>query len=336
MSDLQSIKYRLSLILMVLSISFLDAEILKDSTSLSLNSTNDAYFCDACGCAGSGGSMGFGKVNGGNFVGVRYVYQYYRSKDGIYNNSPWVDEHFNTIQLWANVPINEKVTISAIMPYHFHNRKFADNTVQSLNGIGDASVIAFYNIFKPNVDGFLPEQQKAFKSSLDFGIGVKLPLGAYNRENNEGSVNPGFQVGTGSWDIILAGNYNLTYKSWGSTISANYTIKSENDQQYQFGNQTNYGVNIYRDFSWVSLKTIKPISIIPFAGIAGEIYDKNKNYGELVPNTEGNVHFGKLGMEAGYGKITAGLNYMFPILQHLNNENVKAKSRLGISLNYTL
>ncbi|MGB3775006.1 MAG: transporter [Leeuwenhoekiella sp.] len=287
--------------------------------------------CDVCGCGSSGGSMGYGTIGNGNFVGLRYIYQKYRSKDGIFNNSPWIDENFNTLQAWAQVPLSEKISINAIVPYHFHNREFNDGTDQNISGLGDISILGFYTLISPRLDGLFPEQQFAFKHNLQIGAGVKLPTGDYNRENNAGSVNPSFQVGTGSLDVVLASNYSITHKNWGAGVLANYTIKTENRDEYHFGNQLNYGLNLYRTFT-----TMKMRSFIPILGIAGEIYETNRSFGLDVANTKGDILFTRFGVESNLGKFSAGVNIMLPVTQNLNAGNVEAKSRLGIHLNFTI
>ena len=287
--------------------------------------------CDVCGCGGSGGSMGYGTIGNGNFVGVRYIYQQYSSKDGIFNNSPWIRENFNTLQAWAQVPVSKKISINAIVPYHFHNREFTNGSGQNITGLGDISVLGFYKLIEPRLDGLYPAQQYSFKHSLQLGAGVKLPTGDYKSENNTGSVNPSFQVGTGSLDIVLAGNYSVTHKNWGAGVLANYTFKSENKENYQFGNQLNYGLNVYRTFT-----TIKMSSFTPVVGIAGEIYDTNKNFGLYVLDTKGGILFTRLGIESNFGKFSAGLNVMLPLTQNLNVGNVEAKNRVGVHVNFII
>ncbi|WP_241077753.1 transporter [Flavimarina sp. Hel_I_48] len=287
--------------------------------------------CDVCGCGGSGGSMGYGTVGNGNFVGLRYIYQQYRSKDGIFNNSPWIDENFNTLQVWAQIPISDKISVNAIVPYHFHNREFNDGSGQNINGLGDISVLGFYNLISPRIDGLFPQQQYILKHNLQVGAGIKLPTGDYKRENNTGSVNPSFQLGTGSLDVVLAGNYSISHNEWGAGVLANYTFKTENQENYQFGNQFNYGFNIYRTFT-----TMKMRSFTPVVGLAGEVYETNKSFGLDVAKTAGNILFTRLGVETNIGKFSGGINLMLPLAQELNDGNVAAKSRLGIHLNFII
>ncbi|WBL26434.1 transporter [Zunongwangia sp. HGR-M22] len=312
------------------------AETSKDSTAVFSNFNFEYDDCDVCGCGSSGGSMGYGTIGNGDFVGLRYIHQQYKSKDGIYNNSPWIDENFNTLQAWARIPVTRKIKVNVIVPYHFHNREFNDGSTQDINGLGDISILGFYKLISPKLDGFLPEQQTKFKHNLEVGAGVKLPTGEYERSNNEGSVNPSFQVGTGSWDILFASNYSVSYNNWGLGALANYTIKTENEKKYHFGDQFTYGINLYRSFITMNAKTFTPISITPILGLSGEVFGENKSYGLPVKDTKGDILFSRIGVESNYGKISGGVNLMLPVSQNLNAGNVEAKMRLGIHLNFVL
>ena len=359
MNDLQNIRYIMVMILGVFGSIFLHAESLTDSTSVfsnfnfkpttegsNVNENHTANIglsefeefedCDVCGCGSSGGSMGYGTIGNGDFIGLRYITQQYQSRDGIYNNSPWIDENFNTMQAWARIPISQKIKLNVIVPYHFHNRQFIDGTSQRINGLGDISILGFYQLISPKLDGFLPEQQSKFKHNLEVGVGLKLPTGEYDRANNEGSVNPSFQVGTGSWDVLLASNYSVSHQNWGVGLLANYTIKTENEQEYHFGNQFNYGVNLFRTFNTMNAKTFTPVSFSPVLGLSGEIFGENESYGLAVKDTKGSVLFSRIGVESTYGKISGGVNLMLPVSQDLNGGAVEAKMRLGIHLNFVL
>lgn len=278
--------------------------------------------CDACGCSASGGSMGFNSMLSERFAGVRYMYQSYKSRDGVFNNSPWIDENFNTIQLWGRIPVTEKIEVMALVPYHFLGREKATDS-QSLNGIGDMTIIAFYNVFQTKNDSAV------FQHKVFVGAGLKLPTGKYNNTNN-GSVNPSFQLGTGSWDYNLATEYIIRKNKFGLNTTLGYIFKTENDKNYQFGNQFNYGSTLFYN------TTINNLMIVPQIGIAGETYQANQDYKEDVPFTKGDILFGKLGVEVGYNKFSFGVNAMLPISQNLTGGRVEANYRLAFSLNYSL
>ena len=279
--------------------------------------------CDACGCSANGGSMGFSSLASSNFIGLRYFYQSYTSRDGIFNNSPWVEEHFNTIQIWARIPITKRLQISALLPYHSHNRE-RTNGKETIDGLGDMTVLALYSVLP------IPKDSAVFQHSLQLGGGLKAPTGKFNSENNKGSVNPGFQVGTGSWDYLLAAEYIVRRKSIGLNAMLNYTFKTENEKVYRFGNQLNYGSTLFylMDFS--------KIKLVPQLGIAGEVFEANSQYKQEVPDSAGDIVFTKLGFEAGIKRLSLGANVLLPMNQNLSNGKVESNYRWSVNLNYSL
>jgi hypothetical protein len=278
--------------------------------------------CDACGCSASGGSMGFASMLNTNFVGIRYFNQSYKSTDGLYSNSPWYIENFNTIQVWARFPVVKNFQVSALLPYHFHNRETASGK-QSISGIGDATILGMYKIYQTHKDSTV------LVHTLQLGGGVKIPFGKFDQANN-GSVNPSYQVGTGSWDFLLATEYVVKRKQFGLNTMLNYVIKTENEKQYRFGNQFNYATTFFY------LYEKDKYSIAPQLGFAGEVYKDNYQLGQKVRNTAGDIFMGKLGFEIGKDKFSLGANVMLPIQQNLTGGNVEANYRWSLNLNYSL
>jgi hypothetical protein len=308
------------LVLLVSSFSFAGTG--KDTLHYDFKRFLDEDFCDACGCSASGGGMGFSSMIDANFVGIRYFNQSYSSRDGIFNNSPWIDENFNTIQVWARVPVFKNFQVSALLPYHFHNRELSSGR-ESIEGMGDITVLGMYTLYQTQQDS------TDIRHTLQAGAGVKAPTGKYDSDN-KGSVNPSFQLGTGSWDYLLAAEYVIAVKKWGLNTVLNYTIKTENDKEYRFGNQLNYAGTLF----YVVEK--EKFTVVPQAGIAGEVYAANSQYGEDVPLTEGDIIFGKAGIEAGVGRFSVGITGMLPINQNLTGGRVEANHRWMVNLNYSL
>ena len=278
--------------------------------------------CDACGCSASGGSMGFASMLNTNFIGIRYFNQSYKSTDGLYSNSPWYNENFNTLQLWARIPVVKRVQISALIPYHFHIRETNSGT-QNISGLGDITVLGMYQLYQTHKDSTL------FIHSLQAGAGLKIPVGKFDATNN-GSVNPSYQVGTGSWDYLLATEYVIRRQKLGLNTLLNYVIKTENDKYYQFGNQFNYAGTFFY------LLKRDAYSIVPQLGFAGEVYESNYQLGQKVRNTSGDIFLGKIGFEVGKDKLSLGANVMLPIAQNLTGGNVEANYRWSLNFNYSL
>lgn len=278
--------------------------------------------CDACGCSANGGSMGFSSMLSDNFIGIRYFHQSYQSRDGVFNDSPWIDEIFNTIQLWGRIPISKKMEVTVLVPYHFHRRVKPDTT-QDVDGIGDVTLMALYRIFQSK------DSVATYQHRVLVGGGVKVPTGKYDSANN-GSVNPSFQAGTGSWDYSLATEYIIRKGNWGLNSAINYILKTENDKNYKFGDQFNYGSTLFYS------TMIKNLIVVPQVGLARETYQANEEFSQNVPLTKGDIFFGKAGIELGYRKFSTGVNAMLPINQNLTGGRVEANYRLGIHLNYSL
>lgn len=278
--------------------------------------------CDVCGCSASGGSMGYRSMLTENFVGLRYIYQAYTSKDGHYKNSPWIEENFETIQLWSRIPVTDNFQIMALVPYRFNSRVNAQKNEQ-ISGIGDITVLGFYNLWETKNDSL------AIQHQWQVGLGVKAPTGEYASDNN-GSVNPSFQLGTGSWDYTMATSYTIEYKKFGLNSSVNYIVRTENEMGHKYGDQFNYGGTFFY------IKKFNAVTLVPQLGIAGEIHASEEEFGYEVPKTTGEILFGKFGIEAGYKRFSIGVNAMLPISQDLNGGRVKADYRVGINLNYVL
>jgi len=279
--------------------------------------------CDACGCSANGGSMGFSSVFNNNFVGIRYFYQKYRSKDGIFNNSPWITENFNTVQVWSRIPITERIQVAVLIPYHFHNRELSASN-ETIQGIGDVTVLANYVVYQTHKDSTV------FTHKWSVGTGFKAPTGKFDAENNKGTVNSSFQVGTGSWDYLITTEYVLKRKQLGWSSQLNYTFKTQNEKTYQFGNQFNYGTTFFYLLDWNKIK------VVPQAGLAGEVYQENKQYNLVVPDTAGTIFFSKFGIELGKNDFSLGINALLPVNQNLSNKKVEAQYRWAVNLNYSL
>jgi hypothetical protein len=293
--------------------------------------------CDLCGCTTSSGSSAFGDLSMSNFIGVRYIYQQYESRNGIFENSPTSDEHFNTYQIWGRVPISKNIFLNAVIPYQDLRRNFDDRS-EHLNGLGDVNITGFYQFkfYKKEENTNDNEENYAWSDTrelsnhtLNIGLGVKLPTGEFEEELAD-KVNPGFQVGTGSWDVYPIVMYGYSNNNLGVTTTIAYYFKSENKNEYKFGNQLSYSTTMY----YTLLRNEKAIK--PFLGLSGDVFDSIEQFGETLVNTDGSIFNGAVGMEYATGKILLGAKYTQPLYQDLFNGNVKSKSQIALYLNFSI
>jgi len=288
--------------------------------------------CDLCGCSTSSGSFGFGTLSNANFVGLRYIYQTFESRDGIFEDSPLSKETFNTYQLWAQLPISASFNVSLNVPYQDLSRKRMNANTENLNGLGDASAIAWYrlNFYKKEKDTLTFNTDRIPSGhSIQFGLGVKLPTGTFEQALTE-NINPGFQVGTGSFDGILSAGYNYGSNTFGVNTLMTYYLKGENKNDYQFGNQFSYSANFFTAISKDSY------NLMPFLGISGDVYDQIKQYNETLANTDGYILNTTLGSELALEKIIFGIQYTLPVAQNLFGGTVASKRRWSVYANFAL
>ena len=196
--------------------------------------------CDACGCAASGGAMGFSSMLNKQFIGVRFFSQHYKTNDGLYANSTWQNENYNTTQIWSKIALSNKIEMSVLVPYQSHNRTTTTGN-ETISGLGDVTVLGMYSVFNKK------NENKTKSHNIKVGTGAKLPTGSFNESNN-GSINPSFQLGTGSWDYLFLAEYTFTINNWGINNMINYNLKTANKKEYKFGNQLNYNITGYRVF----------------------------------------------------------------------------------------
>ena len=122
-------------------------------------------------------------------------------------------------------------------------REFGNVDFVSTNGIGDAVLLARYQVIP----------------SLNLGAGVKAPLGAYDKTNDNGNiVSADLQPGSGAWDLILWGMYQTQFAFLrpSTTFSSIMTYRNtgkNNDfrdglQVYQFGNELLINANLSDQF----------------------------------------------------------------------------------------
>ncbi|MDC8106376.1 transporter [Chryseobacterium sp. B21-037] len=297
------------------------AEPIRDSLYIPENSFNPSKFfdddCDACGCAAGNGSSGFESLLNPQFIGIKYFAQHYKAKENLFVNDLTQDQYFNTIQLWGKVPITKKLSVYGSLPFQFHEKKTMQGDIR-INGMGDLNVMGIYQLIN----------SKDASHQLNGGLGIKVPLGRFDEKGITG-VNPSFQLGTGSWDYQMVVNYKYQKNKVAVIVNTDYTVKGENKKYYQFGNQWNYAAT-----GFYQLHADKKMIFSGKAGLQGEVYDRNKQFDEALPDTAGSALYGKLGFELSYSKWSLGSELMLPAYSNLAGGNIEAKSRFSVFINF--
>lgn len=291
--------------------------------------------CDLCSCTTSGGSSAFGDLSMSNFIGFRYIHQVYESIDGIFSNSPKINEEFDTYQIWAKIPLNDSFYLSTVIPFQNFTREFElDDTMENINGLGDINIMGWYKLplYKKHTKRAheLGLPKEISNHTLNFGLGLKLPTGEFEQELNNGGLNPGFQVGTGSLDLFTSIMHGYQRNNFGIASTLTYYYKTENKNEYQYGNQFSYASSVFYD---IDMKVVKTK---PFLSLSGDVYNSIEQYGEELQETDGSIFYGSLGSEFIRNRMLFGMKYTLPIKQDLLGGNVTSKNQFSVYLNYTL
>lgn len=170
-------------------------------------------------------------------------------------------------------------------------------------GIGDTTVTTAYDVWK----------QATQKVSVL--AGVKLPTGDTKELNPMGErFEAEMQPGTGSDDYLFGGVYRKTFENIDVTANAIYTLKTEGDQNYEFGDV--FSSTLFVDYippQDGKFKNVRPGVILNFKDEA-----KHKEDGMRISDSGGTTIL--LGPEvsvAANDKVDVFANIQWPIHQNL-------------------
>ena len=292
---------------------------------LSFISSSNLMACDACGCSLSQLFWGMNPDNNLSYFGLWYQHQRYASSFG--SNESLVgsssQERFNTVEIRAKINLKPKIQVLAIVPYQYHIRT-SEAQQNSINGLGDISLLANYLLWQSPGDTTL----RKVKQQLKIGAGLKTPTGRFTAFANENALNPNFQLGSGSWDLLFSLSYNAQMKDVGWNADFIYRLNGSNANDYRFGNRWNGSLNFFYS------KNLPKIEIIPAVGLFFEqaAWDVQEQYYKTY--TGGHAWFGTFSMETYFRGFNLGINYLQPIQADWSNGALSPNSRWAAHMNF--
>lgn len=288
---------------------------------LMLSALTTVRACDACGCSMSSVYWGLLPNNSNHYLGFWWQHQRYttglNNQDAIANT-----EWFNTLELRGRFLVHPKVQLIAILPYAHHIREM-DGKPISLNGLGDAILMGSYTLWNTR-----DSIQSAIRHRLAFGGGLKMPTGAFRQSEADQTINPAFQLGSGSWDVLFNMSYTARLSRFGLNVDATYKLNTANQNEYQFGDRWNAALSLFY------MGAFRAWEIMPNIGLFGEHSDWDVQEGYYRTFTGGQALFGTAGVELYNGPVNFGINYNLPFSQDLNDGAIEARSRVSLHLNY--
>lgn len=289
---------------------------------MTLLSSFSSFACDICGCGVGNNYVGILPDFSKKITGVRYR-----------ANSLWSDvgddgahtylttrEHYKTIDAWGGWNITRNIRLMATVPYSFIWRQ-REGVHNRQNGIGDISLLGYYQPFSRRAT----LTRNMLMQSLWLGGGMKLATGRYESANrNMNATNPNlYQLGTGSYDFLLAATYDIRLQDMGLNANMQYKINTVNPAQYQYGNKLSVSAQFY-----YKLNVKNVLSVAPNAGMQYEYAATDRDRGYETILTGGKLLLATAGTELiAKKRITWGVNYNLPVYQNLARNTVEANSR---------
>jgi hypothetical protein len=273
--------------------------------------------CEVCGCGIGNNYFSLQPNLSKNFVGIRIRSLEFDSHL-LMGDRFRTKEEFIISELFARVNVTERLQFIATLPYMSSKQQTTSQNHQ-LSGVSDVSVIANYNVFESQSMG----ESNNFKQSVIIGGGIKLPTGKYSLERANNSVeNPNFQLGTGSLDYFVVGNYLVNFDKIGVSFDGTFRLTTQNSEQYTFGNRLISSAQVFYTF-----RPNNEFMIMPIGGFVAEFSGMDRKTGEFVSVTGGNALFASIGVESSFSFFAFGFSFSTPIQQNIGGGALKNLSR---------
>lgn len=267
--------------------------------TLSVTPIYDLWACGTCGCGVPNFQYGILPQNQNNFVGLRYAQRSFRSRLDASHTATHSKEIFQSLELWGKLCAAKRLQLFVFIPYNINYRQEGEIQTE-VQGLGDVLISANYNLintFKNTSD---------LKHSLLFGAGLKLPSGDFNALKSGLTINQNFQLGTGSFDILVSALYSVRHKNTGINTEFSYKYNTTNSNEYRFGNTTKTAVSIFQNFSSNS-----SITLMPNIGVGIETFGNSSQFKQEYSDSGGWAMFYHAGIESYYKKLAFGLTHTF-------------------------
>ncbi|MEZ4905546.1 MAG: hypothetical protein R2822_29180 [Spirosomataceae bacterium] len=285
-----------------------------------------ARSCDVCGCGATNYNFGILPQFHKNFIGIRYRYQHFEShpqNKGAFVNT---QDIFQSTELWGRFYIAPRLQVLAIVPYSFNTHSNYAET-KHLQGLGDASALINYNV----LDRFtLKDSVTAIKHNLWVGMGIKTASGKYQYDRFDFTqvANANFQLGSGSWDILLSAIYTFRYRNFGLNSNTVYRRTTQNPVKYQFGNRLNTSLSAFY------VKQFKTLGLMPNAGVLLDWGQKDRSESKTVVETGGYAALLTGGVDVYRKSWSIGISAQIPIQQNLGEGHLMTHERVNVNLTY--
>lgn len=285
-----------------------------------------AIACDVCGGSLSGNQWGVLPQFKRSSFGLRYAGQQFKTQHSLLYKENFSTERMQSLELSYRAYLAPRWQLMARLPlqYNQQTNNFAGTHTQ-LFGLGDATLSANFVLLNNTTD----TTQHRFKQLLSINGGLKLPTGAFQRQDSSGTlINPYLQIGSGSLDFTLGASYTLRYIAVGWHNEANLRLTTPNKNNFQFGRRLSYNSSF---FYWLQTST----AMFMFQG--GALYEQNAADKDQNTYLNGSAHqslSARLSADIYYRNYSAGIAVALPLWQRADNNMLNRQLGIQAQINY--
>jgi hypothetical protein len=208
----------------------------------------------------------------------------------------------------------EKFALIGIAPYVDKTLKMG-GVERGDNGLGDSTLMGRYQVFQMDRPG------ETFRGQLLGGL--KFPTGRDNESDSLGRLPQPLQLGSGSYDPIVAGVFTWQRLRWQADFDVAYKVNTEAND-FRFGNTLAHDAAFqYRLLPWTLPEQGVPAFVYGVLELNGIWAERDKLNGGKVGDSGGYTLFLSPGLQYVTRRWVAEISVQLPIVQELNGNGLK-------------
>ncbi len=208
----------------------------------------------------------------------------------------------------------EKFALIGIVPYLNKTLKMG-GAERGDNGLGDMTLIGRYQVFQMDRPG------ETFRGQLLSGL--KFPTGRDDESDSLGRLPQPLQLGSGSYDPVVAGVFTWQRLRWQADFDVAYKINTEANG-FRFGNTLAHDAAFqYRLLPWTLPEQGVPSFVYGVLELNGLWAEHNRLNGGKVSDSGGYTLLLSPGLQYVTRRWVAEISVQLPVVQNLHGNQVK-------------
>jgi hypothetical protein len=208
----------------------------------------------------------------------------------------------------------EKFALIGIAPYVDQNLK-TGGVERGDHGLGDVTLLGRYQVFQRDRPG------ETFRAQVLGGL--KFPTGKDDERDSLGRLPQPLQLGSGSYDPLVAGVFTWQRLRWQADFDVAYKINTEANG-FRFGNTLAHDAAFqYRLWPWQLPERGVPQFVYGLLEFNGVWAERSEFSSGKIGDSGGNALFISPGLQYVAKRWVAEVSVQLPVVQELNGGQLK-------------